>query len=78
MTTNRRSQINFLRCSKVLKKTGHSRSTLYNILNPHSKYHDPSFPKQVRLGLSSVAWVESEIDDWLEGRINASRGEVKH
>jgi prophage regulatory protein len=27
------------------------------------------FPKRVRLGPSRVAWVESEIDDWITDRI---------
>lgn len=26
------------------------------------------FPRRVRLGEASVAWVESEIDEWLEAK----------
>ncbi|MEL7306578.1 MAG: AlpA family phage regulatory protein, partial [Pseudomonadota bacterium] len=28
-----------------------------------------TFPKQVSLGAKSVAWVESEVDDWIMERI---------
>lgn len=27
-----------------------------------------SFPKRVQLGENSVAWIEEEIDKWIEGR----------
>jgi prophage regulatory protein len=29
------------------------------------------FPQRVKLGARAVAWVESEIDQWVAGRINA-------
>ena len=28
-----------------------------------------TFPKQVSLGAKSVAWVESEVDDWIMDRV---------
>ena len=28
-----------------------------------------SFPKQVFLGAKSVAWLESEVDDWIMERV---------
>jgi len=31
------------------------------------------FPRQIKLGLRSSGWVESEIDTWLEQRIAESR-----
>ena len=27
------------------------------------------FPKRVRIGHNSIAWVEEEVDDWVEARI---------
>jgi prophage regulatory protein len=30
---------------------------------------DGRFPKQVSLGAKSVAWLESEVDDWIMERI---------
>jgi prophage regulatory protein len=29
------------------------------------------FPRPVKIGLRSVAWVESEVDDWVKSRIAA-------
>ncbi|MDR5855508.1 AlpA family transcriptional regulator [Caballeronia sp. LZ062] len=63
-----------LRIPDVQKKTGLSRSTIYNKLNPSSKYFDPTFPKPIRLGsgpTSSVGLIESEIDAWIEMRAAA-------
>lgn len=60
-----------LRIPDVQKKTGMSRSAIYNKLNPSSKYFDATFPKPIRLGngpASSVGIIESEIDDWIEAR----------
>jgi prophage regulatory protein len=45
---------------EVEAKTGRSRSAIYS---------DPTFPKSVRTGRNSVAWVESEVDAWIEQRI---------
>ena len=27
------------------------------------------FPKRIKLGTNRVGWLESEVDDWLQGRI---------
>ena len=51
-----------LRLKQVLATTGKSRSSVYA---------DPSFPKPILIGARSVAWVESEIDDWITARIAA-------
>ena len=39
------------------------------------------FPAPIRLGEKRVVWIESEIDDWLEGKRqerDAAGGEVRH
>ena len=53
----------FLRLAHVMARTGLKRSTIYS----HIK--DGQFPRQVNLGVRSVAWVESEIDEWMSQRI---------
>jgi len=68
--------ITILRLNQVKDRTGLSRSTIYDRMNPHSPRHDPSFPVQVELGASSVGWVASEIDVWLSSRISANRSAV--
>lgn len=51
-----------IRLPEVLNKTGLSRSRLYA---------DESFPKRVRLGTRGVAWVEAEVDEWIQDRIES-------
>lgn len=53
----------------VTELTGLSRSTVYEMMNPSSKYFDPSFPKKVPLSINRVAWVAKEISDWIDSRI---------
>lgn len=52
----------FLRLREVLHRTGLGRSTVYRWMD------EGRFPKSVRLGGRSVAWIEHEIDDWLMSR----------
>lgn len=54
---------------QVIECTGLSRSTIYEIMNPKSKYYDETFPKQVNLTTSRVGWLASEINDWIEVKI---------
>ena len=57
-----------LRMKMMTEKTGVSRSSTYNKLNPANKHFDPSFPKPIRLGARSVGWLESEVDAWIATR----------
>lgn len=51
-----------------------SRSTIYDKINPDSPRYDATFPKPIRLGNgSAVGWIESEVEIWLRGRVEASR-----
>jgi len=56
-----------LRLPDVKKRTGLSRSTIYSRVGQHL------FPQPISLGGRAVGWVESEIQEWLEKRIAASR-----
>lgn len=51
-----------LRLCEVLQRTGVSRSWVYR------QVADGSFPKPVKLNRTS-AWLESEIEDWIDARI---------
>ncbi|HBT4722450.1 helix-turn-helix transcriptional regulator [Enterobacter cloacae subsp. dissolvens] len=57
--------IKILRISSVVNKLGVARSTIYDWINPKSPRYDATFPKQRRLGMQSVGWLESELDEWL-------------
>jgi prophage regulatory protein len=49
----------FLRLNAVLEKTGLSRATLYR------KIEEGTFPKQITIGARCVAWLESDIEEWM-------------
>ncbi|MBM7038070.1 AlpA family transcriptional regulator [Vibrio ulleungensis] len=50
----------FLKLKEVIKKTALSRSAIYR------KMDEGSFPKSVSLGDRAVAWIESEVEEWME------------
>ena len=56
-----------LRLPTVKARTGLSRSTIY------LRISEGKFPTPVSLGGRAVGWVDSEIQDWLEKQIKASR-----
>ncbi len=51
----------------VKKRTSLSTSEIYRRLEAGT------FPQQIRLGAKAVAWLEHEIDAWIDQRVNASR-----
>jgi prophage regulatory protein len=58
---------NILRMPAVIKKTGLSRTAIYNrIING-------SFPKQIVLGPRAVGFLECEIDEWIDRCVDRSR-----
>jgi prophage regulatory protein len=59
--------ITILRLPAVKIRTGLGRSTIYLYVS------QGTFPKPVRLGKRAVGWLESEIQDWLQRQIDASR-----
>ena len=58
----------FLRRRSVEDRTGLSRSTIYLFVQ------NGTFPRPVRIGGRAVAWLESDIDAWIEARL-ADRAE---
>jgi len=52
-----------IKLKEVIEKTSLGRSTIYEFMTKGR------FPKQVSLGAKSVAWLESEVDDWIMDRI---------
>jgi prophage regulatory protein len=58
---------NLKRLPDVLKRVGYSRSTIYQLIA------EGRFPKPISLGERAVAWLESDIDAWIEARIESAR-----
>lgn len=53
----------------VVYFTALSSTTIYDMLDKRSSRYDPTFPRQVKLSKGRVAWVESEITQWLESKM---------
>jgi prophage regulatory protein len=60
---NMKQSDRFLRLPEVIAKTGVSRSTIYYWID------QGTFPRQISLGARSAAWLESEINEWMEKKI---------
>lgn len=56
-----------IRVPEVLRRVGFSRTTMYELIK------EDRFPDKVIIGARSVAFVESEIDAWIENTISDSR-----
>ncbi|HCM62847.1 MAG TPA: transcriptional regulator [Morganella sp. (in: Bacteria)] len=57
------TEYNLLRVREVMKKTGFKRSWVYVQMNLGK------FPRPVKIGSRSIAWVESEINEWIAAHI---------
>lgn len=57
-----------IRRNKVEEITSLSRSRIYALMA------DDDFPKPVRLGSMSVAWVLADVEEWINARIAESKG----
>jgi len=56
-----------IRLPEVVKITGLSRSTIY------LRMSKGDFPKSISLGERAVGWLETDVSDWLEFRVIASK-----
>ncbi|BAJ01311.1 AlpA family transcriptional regulator [Shewanella violacea] len=52
-----------IKLHEVMSSTGLARSTIYKYLE------EGCFPKSVSLGARAVAWVESEVQEWILSKI---------
>lgn len=60
-----------LTLKEVTARTTLSKTSVYELMK------EERFPKQVRLGNRSVAWVESEVDAFIESVINSRSSQEK-
>ena len=54
-----------IRLREVMRMTGLARSTIYKVMK------EGTFPSSVPLQSRAVAWVESEVQEWIEARLRA-------
>ncbi|AYO37303.1 AlpA family transcriptional regulator [Serratia sp. P2ACOL2] len=59
-----------IRLPDVQRRTGYSKAWIYRLMS------QGQFPASVKIGTRAIAFVESEIDDWVNQRIAESRKEV--
>ena len=60
----------FLRLAEVQRRVPYSRSTIYQLINRGE------FPRPISIGARAVAWLESDIDAWIEARVANRRAEA--
>lgn len=58
------ANLKLLRINDVMNLTGLPKSTIY------LKVKNKEFPSQLPIGSRSVAWLESEIQEWILSNIN--------
>ncbi|HHQ6589359.1 TPA: helix-turn-helix transcriptional regulator [Serratia fonticola] len=61
---------NLIRLTDVQRRTGYSKAWIYRLMS------QGKFPTSVKIGTRAIAFVESEIDEWVNERIAESRKEV--
>lgn len=59
--------LSILRLQQVKAITGLSQSSIYALMT------EGEFPANVQLSKRRVGWISSEINEWIEQRITASR-----
>ncbi|WP_343517174.1 helix-turn-helix transcriptional regulator [Klebsiella quasivariicola] len=56
-----------IRLTEVKRRTGFGKTWIYTLIRAGK------FPKQVKIGDRAVAFIESEVDEWIYKAITASR-----
>ena len=61
-------QMQLLRLPEVKERTGLSRSVIYEFISKGR------FPKPVKITPRAVAWVDEEVDQWIQERVQERQG----
>lgn len=64
-------QTRLLRLKEVMQITGISRAGIYQ------KIANGDFPRQVKLGTRSAAWLNSEVAEWVNARITERDEDIR-
>lgn len=60
-----------IRLPEVLRRSALSKTSVYDLMKAGD------FPASIPLGGKAVAWLESDVEAWIQGRIAAARGGQK-
>lgn len=56
-----------IRLPQVIELTTYKRSSIYRLMD------EGKFPKPIKIGARAVAWLEEDINQWLESKIQGGR-----
>ncbi|PJX60955.1 dipicolinate synthase, partial [Klebsiella sp. E-Nf3] len=56
-----------IRMPEAIRRTGYGKAWLYKLIS------QGRFPQPVKIGSRSIAFVEGEVDEWINQRIAESR-----
>lgn len=56
-----------IRMNEVLKRTGFCRAWIYRLIK------QKRFPEPIKVGERAIAFIEIEIDIWIDNLVNSSR-----
>lgn len=68
MKKHDRQFLAMLRMPEVIRRTGLSRSSVYSLME------QGKFPRQIKVSENTAAWLEQEIDAYLQERIDERNG----
>lgn len=51
---------NLLRMPEIMRRTGYGKAWIYRLIS------QGKFPRPIKIGSRSIAFVESEVDDWIK------------
>lgn len=67
--TKKYQKLRVIRLQEVLDLLSISRASHFSKLDNKSTSYDPTYPKPVKLGARSVGYVEHEVINWIEERM---------
>ena len=59
-----------IRLPEVQRITGYSKAWIYRLMA------EQRFPSSIKIGSRAIAFIESEIDEWISERIESSRSQT--
>lgn len=59
-----------IRLPEVQRRTGYSKAWIYRLMA------EQRFPSSIKIGTRAIAFIESEIDEWISERIKSSRSQT--